>query len=133
MSPPVDPLFPPRGVRPYDAAAVETFPWPVTAGYEDLHCWMDQNQAVHAAWQLRDVWEGLLKFLATLALADHFAAVPMEDQRTKTLFGQLLQKAGLTNGNWAKLLEKALRDGPPAPQFPSPNGTSRASRTRNVS
>jgi len=74
MSPPAEPLFPLRGERSYDAAAVETFPWPVTAGYQDVHRWMDQGQAVHAAWQLRDVWEGLLKFLATLAVADYFAA-----------------------------------------------------------
>ena len=38
--------------------------------YEEVHRWMDEGQAVHAAWQLRDVWEGLLKFLASLAVAD---------------------------------------------------------------
>src|SRR2546430_1463465 len=79
MSLSAEPLFPPRGGRGYDAAAVETFPWPVVAGYEDVHRWMDQGQAVHTAWQLRDVWEGLLKFLATLAVADHLAAAPAED------------------------------------------------------
>jgi hypothetical protein len=73
MSPSVEPFFPPRGERGYDTAGVETFPWPVVAGYEDVHRWMDLNQAVHAAWQLKDVWEGLLKFLATLAVADHMA------------------------------------------------------------
>jgi hypothetical protein len=61
MSPTTDPLFPPRNERPYDAPAVETFPWPVTAGYEDLHRWMDENQAVHPALQLHIVWVGLLQ------------------------------------------------------------------------
>jgi hypothetical protein len=78
-----EPPFPPRGERGYDAAAVETFPWPVMAGYDDVHRWMDQGHAVHTAWQLRDVWEGLLKFLATLTAADHLAAVPTDDPRTK--------------------------------------------------
>jgi tetratricopeptide (TPR) repeat protein len=74
---------------------------------------MDQGQAIHAAWQLRDVWEGLLKFLATLAVADHLAAVPADDQRTKKLLSQLLKKDGLTNGTWVALMEIALKDGPP--------------------
>ncbi len=113
MSPSADALFPPRRDRGYAAAAVETFPWPVTAGYDDVHHWMDQGQAVHAAWKLRDVWEGLIKFLATLAMADHLAAVPTEDQRTKKLLSQLLKKDGLTNGAWATLMEIALKDGPP--------------------
>jgi tetratricopeptide (TPR) repeat protein len=108
-----EPLFPPRGERGYDAAAVETFPWPVMAGYDDVHRWMDEGHAVHAAWQLRDVWEGLLKFLATLTVADHLAAVPTDDPRTKKLLGQLLKKEGLSNGTWATLMEIALKDGPP--------------------
>ena len=112
MSPSIDPLFPPRNERDYAAAAVETFPWPVVAGYEDVHRWMDQGQAVHAAWQLKDVWEGLLKFLATLAVADHLAAAPAGDPRTRKLLDQLLKKGGLTDGDWAKLMEIALEDGP---------------------
>jgi tetratricopeptide (TPR) repeat protein len=112
MSPSAEPLFPPRGERGYDAAGVETFPWPVVAGYEEVHRWMDQGQAVHAAWQLKDVWEGLLKFLATLAVADHMATAPAEDPRTKPLLVQLLKKGGLTDGDWAKLMELALKDGP---------------------
>jgi len=39
MPPSADPLFPPRGERGY-LAAFETFPWPVVAGYEDVHRWM---------------------------------------------------------------------------------------------
>ncbi len=54
---------------------METFPRPVTAGYDDVHHGMDQGQAVHAACRLRDIWEGLLKFLATLAVADHFTTL----------------------------------------------------------
>jgi len=47
MSPATDPLFPPRSERDYAAAAVETFPWPVVATYDDIHRWMDEGQAVH--------------------------------------------------------------------------------------
>jgi hypothetical protein len=105
-------MFPQRSERGYDAAAVETFPWPVIAGYDDVHRWMDQGLAVHAAWQLRDIWEGLLKFLATLAVADHLAAAAASDPRTSALLKQLLKKDGLTNGTWATLLEVSLKDGP---------------------
>jgi hypothetical protein len=55
MSPAAEPMFPRRSERGYAAAAVETFPWPVVAGCDDVHRWMDQGQAVHAAWQLKDV------------------------------------------------------------------------------
>ncbi len=58
MPGPAEPLFPPRRERDYAAAAVETFPWPVVAGYDDVHRWMDEGQAVHAAWQLKDVLGG---------------------------------------------------------------------------
>jgi tetratricopeptide (TPR) repeat protein len=112
MSAPVPTPFPPRGERGYDAEAVERFPWPVVAGYEDVHRWMDQGHAVHAAWQLKDVWEALLKFLASLAVADHLATAPAEDPRTRKLLDQLLKKGGLTDGDWAKLTEIALKDGP---------------------
>ncbi len=81
MSPAPEPPFPPRGERDYAAAAVETFPWPVVAGYDDIHRWMDEGQAVHAAWQLKDIREGLLKFLATLAVADHMTSAPADDLR----------------------------------------------------
>src|SRR5438270_9017744 len=101
MSPSAESLFPPRGERGYDAAAVETFPWPVVAGYEDVHRWMDRSQAVHAAWQLKDVWEALLKFLASLAVADHLADAPPDDPRSRKLLDQLLKKGGLTDGDWA--------------------------------
>jgi tetratricopeptide (TPR) repeat protein len=73
---------------------------------------MEEDQPVHAAWQLRDVWEGLLKFLGTLAVADHQASASVEDPRTDALLKQLLKKDGLSNGTWAKLIEIALRNGP---------------------
>src|SRR5215472_6311366 len=112
MSPSAESLFPPRGERGYDAAGVETFPWPVVAGYDDVHRWMDHGQAVHAAWQLRDVWEGLIKFLATLAVADHLAASPAEDPRISPLLALLLNDRGLSLGHWAELMKIALKDGP---------------------
>jgi len=48
MSPAPEPPFPPRSERDYAAAAVEIFPWPIVAGYDDVHHWMDEGQAVHA-------------------------------------------------------------------------------------
>jgi hypothetical protein len=112
MSPSPEPLFPPRGERGYDTAGVETFPWPVITGYDDVHRWMDAGQAVHAVWQLRDVWEGMLKFLATLAVADHLTAAPSDDARTGKMLAKLLKPNGLTLGEWADLLEVALKEGP---------------------
>ena len=111
MSVSSNPLFPSRGKRGYDVAAVETFPWPVVVGYDDVHRWMDQGQAVHAAWQLRDVWEGLIKFLATLALADQLATAADDDPRTSKLLALLLKPQGLSMGDWATLMEIALKDG----------------------
>src|SRR5438093_10549281 len=109
MSPSADSLFPSRGERGY-LAAFDTFPWPVVAGYEDVHRWMDQGQAVHAAWQLRDVWEGLLKFLATLGVADHLAAAAVDDPRSSKMLALLLKPQGLSLGDWATLTERALKD-----------------------
>src|SRR6266852_1552740 len=109
MSPATESLFPPRSERGYDAAAVETFPWPVMAGYDDVHHWMDLGQAVHAAWQLRDVWEGLIKFLGTLAVADHLAAAAVDDPRTSKLLALLLKPQGLSLGDWPSLMEIALK------------------------
>ncbi len=82
--------FDPRSQRGYDYDAVGTFPWPVVAGYEDMHGWMDEGLAVYAAWQVRDVWEALLKLLATL-----------------------LNPEGLSLGHWPTLIELALKDGRP--------------------
>src|SRR5207244_6323880 len=114
MSSSAQPLFPPRSERNYAAAAIETFPWPVVAGYDDVHRWMDQDQAVHAAWQLRDVWEGLIKFLATLTVADHLASAAAEDPRSSPLLALLLKARGLSLGDWPTLMEIALKDGPVA-------------------
>jgi len=113
LSPSTEPLFPARSERGYDAAAVETFPWPVIAGYEDVHRWMDQGQAVHAVWQLRDVWEDLIKFLATLAAADYLATASDGDPRTSKLLALLLKRPGMSMGDWAKSLEITLKEGPP--------------------
>jgi len=103
--------FDPRSQRGYDYDAVETFPWPVVAGYEDMHGWMDEGLAVYAAWQVRDVWEALLKFLGTLAVADRLAAV--DDSQTSKLLATLLNPEGLSLGHWPTLIELALKDGRP--------------------
>jgi tetratricopeptide (TPR) repeat protein len=105
--------FPPHPERGYDADAVERFPWPVVAGYDDVHRWMDAGQAVHAAWQLRDLWEALIKFLASLAVADHLASAPADDPRTSRLLADLLADRGLGVGTWVTLMERTLKSGPP--------------------
>jgi hypothetical protein len=111
MSAPAPTPFPPRSERSYDADAVKRFPWLVIAGYDDVHRWMDAGQAVHAAWQLRDVWEGLIKFLATLAVADHLACAPTDDPRTGRLLADLLGDGGLSVGGWVSLMERVLKRG----------------------
>jgi hypothetical protein len=97
---------------PYNHTLLQTFPWPVIAGYDDVHRWMDQGQAVHAAWQLRDVWEGLIKFLAAVAVADHLATAPVDDPRTSPLLADLLSDRGLSVGDWVTLMERVLKQGP---------------------
>jgi hypothetical protein len=120
MSAPVPTPFPPRGERGYDADAVERFPWPVIAGYDDVHRWMDAGQAVHAAWQLRDVWESLIKFFAGLAVADHLASAPADDPRTSPLLADLLSDGGLSVGSWVTVMERVLKAGPlPSARLPA--------------
>jgi hypothetical protein len=41
MNPAPHDLFDPFGRRNYDADAVKRFPWPVVAGYHDVHRWID--------------------------------------------------------------------------------------------
>ena len=113
MSPSNEPLFPSRGERGSDAAGVETFPWPVVAGYDPIHHWMDQDQAVHAAWQLRDVWQGLIQFLVTLAAADRLAAAPPGESGVRKavsvyFFGPVCGKSEL-NTAFPPLFREGLR------------------------
>jgi len=105
--------FPPRGEdRPYDADAVERFPWPAVAGYDDVHHWMDEGQAVHAAWVLRDVWEGLIRFLSCVALADRLAGLHADDPARRALLARLLTSRGLSIGYWIELMSRAFKDTP---------------------
>jgi tetratricopeptide (TPR) repeat protein len=117
MSAPVPTPFPPRDERDYDADAVERFPWPVVARYDEVHRAMDAGEPVYATWLLRDVWEALIKFLAGLAVADHLAVAP-SDPRTSALLADLLS-GGITVGGWIALLRKALTGGTlPDARFP---------------
>lgn len=99
-----------RDDRCYDHEAGQQFPWPVVAAYDDIHRWMDQGLAVHAAWQIRDVWEGLLRFLATVAAADCLQADPIDEDRTSRLLAVLLKPQGLSLGDWVSVLELALKE-----------------------
>jgi len=105
--------FPPRGDdRPYDADAVKRFPWPAVAGYNDVHHWMDQGQAVHAAWQLRDVWESLIRFLGCVALSDRLVSLGADDPVRHALLARLLTTRGLSIGYWPELMIRALQETP---------------------
>src|SRR4051794_3352573 len=105
-----------RAQRGYDHEATERFPWPVVAGYDEVHRWMDEDLAVNAAWQLRDCWEGLIKFLGTLAIADHLGAAPLSEDRSRRLLATLVVRnpRGLSLGHWAETLMLALKDNPHA-------------------
>lgn len=105
--------FPPRDQREYAAEAVERFPWPVVAGYEQIHRWMDQGLAVNAAWQVRDAWEALIKFLGAVAVSD-FLANQGDAERTTTLLSILLKPRGLSIGDWRQLMQVALCPEPAA-------------------
>jgi tetratricopeptide (TPR) repeat protein len=95
------------------------FPWPVVAVYDDIHRWMDAGQAIHAAWQVRDAWEGLIKFLGTLAVADHLATAPPNDPHTSLVLARLLKPQGLSMGDWPTLMELTLKEGlPPGARLP---------------
>ena len=94
--------------REYDYESANTFPWPAVAGYDDIHRWMDQGQAVHAAWQVRDVWEGLIKFLGVLAVADRLSH-PENGQEVGGLLSLLLKPQGLALGDWTRLMELAQK------------------------
>jgi hypothetical protein len=98
--------------RGYDHDAVERFPWPVVAGYPEVHRWMDAGLAVHAAWQLRDTWEAFIKFLATAAVADRLAGTPADDPPTRQLLAVLFNPKGLSLGHWVRLLELSLKETP---------------------
>src|SRR5581483_9365348 len=98
MSAPAPTPFPPRSERGYDADAVERFPWPVVARYDEVHRAMDAGEDVRAAWLLRDVWEALIKFITSLAIADHLASAPGDDARTSPLLAELLRDGALTLG-----------------------------------
>ena len=102
--------FSPRAGRVYDHDAVDRFPWPVVICYRDIHRWMDDDQPVHAAWQVRDAWEALLRFLGSLAIADHLAAVKGRPPQTRELLSILLDARGLSMGHWFDLLRLAYKD-----------------------
>src|SRR5262249_54084665 len=113
MSPATPNPFEDRGRRGYDHEAVERFPWPVVAGYHEVYRWMDEGQAVDAAWQLRDVWEAFLKFLASVAVADRLAGPPPDDEPAQKLLATLFG-GRLSLGQWVSMMEYALKETPDA-------------------
>src|SRR4051812_21110582 len=107
-----------RSERTYAHQAVERFPWPVVAGYDDVHRWMDAGLVVNAAWQVRDCWEALLKFLGSLAVMDRLASSSLDDSRLGKLLATLLNPRGLSLGHWPQLMDLALRDSTASTRLP---------------
>jgi hypothetical protein len=50
------------------------------------------------AWLLRGGWEALIKFVASLTIADDLASASAGDPRTSTLLAELLGDGGITLG-----------------------------------
>lgn len=84
------------------------FPFPLAVTCVRLLAEMERQEPIAAAWALRDALECLVKFSASLAVADLFQASPNDAGAAET--AQLLLKpSGLSVGDWHTLLEAALR------------------------
>lgn len=101
------PFFPPRAARPVLAFVLNDFPYPLALTYRRLHEAMDRQEPVAAAWLLRDAFECLLKFSASLALADFLHADPAPDAAA-ALVALLLKWQGLSIGDWHTILKDSL-------------------------
>lgn len=110
-------FFPPA---PKDGVLEELlteFPFPLALTYKRLQEEMDRQEPIAAAWQLRDSFECLLKFTASLALADCLQAQPGPEKAGR-LVSLLLKERGLAVGDWHTLLEGSLK---PLKQFATDN------------
>ncbi len=86
---------------------IEEFPFPLALTYARLQEELDRQEPVAAAWQLRDAYECLVKFSATLAVADLLQSRPGSDE-AKQVVGLLGKRTGLTIGDWHSLLRHSL-------------------------
>src|SRR5436190_24344108 len=91
-------FFPPCAARGTLDFVVSDFPFPLALAYARLHEEMDRQEPIAAAWQLRDVFECLLKFTTGMAIADYLHAKPDPGQAGE-LVGLLLKLQGLALGD----------------------------------
>jgi len=105
---PMPPYFPPRPDREVLAIVVTAFPYPLALTYARLQVELDRQEPVAAAWQLRDAFECVLKFVACLAAADCLRAEP-DPAVSAALVGRLLKPQGISIGDWHTILEESLR------------------------
>ena len=103
-----DKYFPDRAERQVLDFVGDCFPFPLALTYVRLHEEMDRQEPVAAAWQLRDSFECLLKFTASLAVADFLQTNP-EGKEAEEIISLLFKPQGLSMGDWYTLLETALK------------------------
>jgi tetratricopeptide (TPR) repeat protein len=89
----------------------DRYPFPLALTYRRLQAEMEGQEPIAAAWQLRDAFECLLRFTASVALADVLRARPGPEW-AGALVGLLLKPRGLSLGDWHALLEDSVQ--PPA-------------------
>ncbi len=83
------------------------FPSPLAITCTRLLSEMDRQESIAAAWALRDAFECLFKFSASLAVADFLHAGP-DPVAAGKIAELLLKPSGLSLGEWHTLLEMAL-------------------------
>ena len=106
MSDPAETYFPDE--RPAWDFVRNEFPFPLAITCTRLLGEMERQEPIAAAWALRDAFECIIKFSASLAVADFMNAGP--DPTAAGEVAQLLLKSsGLSLGDWHTLLEMALR------------------------
>ena len=101
-----EPYFPPRPERPVLEDVIAHFPYPLAITYARLQEEMDRQEPIAAAWRLRDAFECLIKFSATLAAADALHGTP--DATLAARLAEVLFKP-MALGDWVTLLDRALK------------------------
>lgn len=86
--------------------------WPFREQYEDIQRFMDDNQAVLSALQVRDCWETLIKFFTSLAIADYIYSGKKSEKCNENIFSILLKDKGISMGDWVRMLDILLKDYP---------------------
>jgi tetratricopeptide (TPR) repeat protein len=101
------PFFPPYERRGALEFVLSDFPFPLALTYARLQEEMSRQEPIAAIWQLRDAFECLLKFTASLAIADYLHTKPTGNHVAEVV-GLLMRDRGLSLGDWHTLLKMAL-------------------------